>query len=322
MNTITRALAYLFNRTRMSEQPDHAYHIFNTTASLDPSLMVHLLHTWAQSDPDPYSILSDIRVTTIIHIKMPNSPEHEFLVVETQDRASKTRFFVLERTVDPVVVTEPAEERPTPLESVKQFCAAISTTPSDLSSLEQGLPQIDKLTIGSVQAASIISDSIEDKKGGQKANDRFLGSTYVYSKRWHGQNVRFLQPSKSLSLYELAIIAKAVHTRFPTYELLREQCYFHAGLIFSAVLDHFGSALPVIEGKDIAIASGLKYGRYRGLKVQAVDPKDTRQIVEDFKLAHKKAMSGFSMPTSTVTTTTTVTTTKVTKRIIQPLDEV
>ena len=54
-------------------------------------------------------------------------------------------------------------------------------------------------------------------------------------------NVRFLQPNRQLSLYQLALIARAVQQRFSTYDVLKEQCYFHAGVIYSAVLHHFGS---------------------------------------------------------------------------------
>lgn len=277
---------------------DQAVHIFNPTANLDPSLLVHLLESWAKADPNPMSILCDLRVTTIMHNKMPHSPEHEFLVVKAEDRHGTTRLFVLERTVDPELGPVPGEGRATALESVKQLCAAITTSSSssDLASVEEGLKPIDRVTISTVQAASIISDSL-DNKGSYKAVDRFLGPSYVYSKGWHGQNVRFMQPNKPVSLYQLAIIAKAVHKRFSTYEVLKEQCYFHAGVIYSAVLHHFGSLAPENsqELTDIIIASGLKYGRYRGVKVQAVDHNDVLKIVDDFKEEYAKAMGDVSL---------------------------
>jgi hypothetical protein len=275
---------------------DQAIHIFNPAANLDPSLLVHLLESWAKADPNPLSILSDLRVTTIMHNKMPNSPEHEFLVVKTEDQEQKTRLFILERTVDPVLGTVPGEGRPTALESAKQLCAAMSTTSSDsdLASVEEGVAKIDRLTITSVQAAKMISDSV-DNKGSYTAVDRFMGRSYVYSKDRHGENVRFLIPNRSLSLYQLAIIAKAVHNRFPNYDVLKEQCYFHAGLIYSAVLHHFGALSSENQQEEISIVSGLKYGRYRGLKVKTIDHQDVLNIVDDFKAGYAKAMADVSV---------------------------
>lgn len=278
--------------------PDQAIHIFNSTANLDPSLMVHLLESWAKEEPDPLSILNDLRVTIVMHNKMPDPPEHEFLVVKTEDRHKVTRLYVLERTTNPALGTVPGESRGTTLDSVKQFCAAITTNTSDLqfASVEEGLQKIDRLTLASVHAATILSDSL-DKKGSYRAVDRFLGSAWVYAKGWHGQNIRFLIPSRPLSLYQLALIAKAVHVRFSTYDILKEQCYFHAGVIYSAVLHHFGSLCPenLQEPSEVAVASNLRYGRYLGLKVQSVDHKDIVQIVDDFKAAEAKALKDVSL---------------------------
>lgn len=294
MNAFAQALFSFFKRP--ATMSDQAVHIFNPTASLDPSLLVHLLESWAKEDPNPMSILCDLRVTTIMHNKIPRSPEHEYLVLQTEDRENTTRFFLLERTVDPGLGTVPGEGRATALESVKQLCATITTNSSDLASLEEGLPKFDRLTVSSVQAAKIISDSL-DHKGRYPAVDRFLGAGYVYAPAWHGQNVRFLQPNRPLSLYQLAIIAKAVHKRFSTYEVLSDQCYFQAGVIYSAVLYHFGSLCPENpqEGSDIILSSGLKYGRYRGLKIKAIDHTDVLKVIEDYKAEYAKAMGEVSV---------------------------
>ena len=270
-----------------------AKHIFNPMAHLDPSLLVHLLESWAKADPDPSSILCDLRVTSIMHNKMPQPPEHEFLVVETEDRAKVTRFFILERTVDPGLINMPAEgpSRPTAMESVKQLCAAMTTSSSDLASVEEGLQQFDRLTVSTVQAVNITSDSL-DNKGSCQALDRFLGCTFVYCKGWQGENVRFLKPAKHLSFYQLVIIAQAVHAQFSTYKVFKDQCYFHAGTIYSAVLHLFGS-LTLNEPSDITLASNLKYGRWHGVKVKAINQKDVEQIVDDYKKEYEKVMKAF-----------------------------
>ena len=243
--------------------PAQATHIFNPYANLDPSLMVHLLESWAKENPDPMSILSDLQVTAIMHNKLLHPPEHEFLVVKTEDRAGTTRLFILERTTDTALVTVPAENRASAFASVKELCATMTSSTSELASVEEGLQNIDRFTLGTVKAASILLDSLDQKgKGSHTALDRFMGSHYVFSKPHHARNVQFLQPDRRLSLYQLVLIARAVQQRFSTYDVFKEQCYFHAGVIYSAVLHHFGSLSTENpqECSEVALTSGLRYG--------------------------------------------------------------
>jgi hypothetical protein len=276
-----------------------ATHIFNPRATLDPSLMVHLLETWARDDPHPMSILSDIRVTILMHNKMLNAPEHEFLVVETEDSVGTRRLFVLERTTDPGLGTVPAESRASAFASVKELCATMTSSTSELASVEEGLQNIDRLTLGTVKAASIISDSL-DKKGSYTAVDRFVGSDYVFSVPRQARNLRFLRPNKRFSLYQLALIARAVQQRFSTYDVLKEQCYFHAGVIYSAVQHQFGSLSTENpeECLEVALPSGFRCGRYLGFKVQSVDRRDVLRIIDDFNEAYAKAIDKVSLSIS------------------------
>lgn len=259
-----------------------ANQLYDSMAELRPSLVVDMLQSWAEGDPNPLTILHELRVTSIMHNKIPTSPQHEYLVVQTEDSLNKTRYFILERTVNPAL-TDPPLDRPTAMESVQQL-SAVTTTSSDAD-----LPQFDRLTLSTVQSVKIIADCV-DNKASAPALDRFLGSSYVFSKAWHGENVRLLRPDKRLSLLQLAIIAKAVHTRFPTYDVLKDQCYFHAGVIYGAVLQHFGSRPnhDPHEAKDITIAANLKYGRYHGVKVNRIDPKDVLLIVGDYMEEYSK----------------------------------
>ena len=126
-----------------------------------------------------------------------------------------------------------------------------------------------------------------DKMNAYQALDHFLGESYVYARGWHGQNLRLLKPSRPLSLFQLAIIAKAVHKRFGTYDVLKESCYFHAGVIYSVVQRHFGSAFPEQEDS--------KAGRFLGVKVQAVNPEDVERVLEDFKEEYRIAMGNVSV---------------------------
>jgi hypothetical protein len=294
MNSFAQALFSLFKRpVPMSTIPEEASHIFNPTANLDPSLLVHLLLSWAKADPQPTSILCDLRVISIMHSKMPQSPEHEYLVVNTEDRDKTSRTYILERTVDPSLGTVPGEARVTGVKAVKQLCASVTTSSSgssDLASVEEGLAHIDRVTMSTVQAANIVSDSILDsldKMNTYQAVDRFLGQGYVYARGWHGQNLRLLKPSRPLSLFQLAIIAKVVHNQFGTYDVLKESCYFHAGVIYSVVRRHFGSASPEQEDP--------KSGRFLGFKVQAVNPEDVERVLGAFKEEYRIAMKNVSV---------------------------
>jgi hypothetical protein len=295
LNSFTQAFLSLFRRpTRMSKP---AGHILKTTANLDPSLLVDLLEAWAKEEPDPQRILCDIRVIALVHNKMLKSAQHEYLVVQTEDWEKKANFFILERTVHDGLVTAPGVGRATALESVKQLSSAIVPSSSDVASLEEGLPRFDRLTVSSVQAANVLLDSL-DNNGSYEAVDAFLRPSFVFSPGFQGENIRFLKPKQPLSLYQLAIIAKAVHQRYPTYEVLKDQCYFHAGVIYSAVREHFGSSCPETL-QEVVLASGLKYGRYYAVKIKAIESKDVTQVLDDYKKEYAKAMNDVSLSFST-----------------------
>jgi hypothetical protein len=58
-----------------------------------------LYKTWAEKDTNPHKILSQFEVLCVMHNKLPESPEHEFLIIETIDKQNKRKLFILERTI-------------------------------------------------------------------------------------------------------------------------------------------------------------------------------------------------------------------------------
>jgi hypothetical protein len=77
--------------------------LLNPDYATPTSIFLIVLSKWGsefcESNSDPNHFLSQIEVTCVMHNKMPNEPEHEYLVVETQDRLGKIKSLILERTV-------------------------------------------------------------------------------------------------------------------------------------------------------------------------------------------------------------------------------
>ena len=111
---------------------------------LDAETFSVLYSNWVALDPKPENILSYFEVTSVIHNKMPNHPEHEFLVIETFAKDNKSRLFVLDRCV--CREKETTSERPDNNKKVE------ASTPShlakeDSSSSSPSLSLIDKATL-------------------------------------------------------------------------------------------------------------------------------------------------------------------------------
>lgn len=296
--------------------------LLNPDYATPTSIFLIVLSKWGsefcESNSDPNHFLSQIEVTCVMHNKMPNEPEHEYLVVETQDRLGKIKSLILERTVGSADNTQDVSPGEGFLKLSKRLtqiaCDTMisSSQPSYLTSMEEGtvshtlssLSPWDKVTVSSTRSADLLAESFKDNL--QKlhkhklddlhdspAFDQFLGENYVFSQKWHGQNVRHLKPMKKLSLFELAVLADVVHNEFPKYKLLKEQCYFFAGLIYSAIEYRFGVAsssshvstnqeLVQIENSQLT----NRYGRYNGVLVSNVEHQDVVDIVLKYEIAY------------------------------------
>lgn len=255
-----------------------------------------ILQQWASSDP---SALSRIRVSCVMHNKMPQSPEHEYLVIETVDSEGKIKLLILERTVG-----ETAEKPDIPgdghirfLKSIKEkIVGSLDSGAAPYNLLEEGylldphsLSFIDKVTTLCSQSSNSITNSLNDLLRNSPAIDRFLGEKFALSPAWHGQCIRHFKPTTTFTLFQLALLADLVHNSYPNYTLLGEQCYFFAGLIYSAAKHHFGQNAD--ENADSAYIENSfqlrKFGRWNGVMVQSVDPQKVCSVVENFLAAER-----------------------------------
>jgi hypothetical protein len=277
---------------------------------------------WASQPPlglQPADILNQFKVVCIMHNKIPKSPEHEYLIAETKDLEGVTRLFILERTIgkgevtdspDPIITTDPVSAKL--FQRFKEFLDALwaalaGPAPSHLSLMEEGslppspsspspsfasgLPDIiDTATLSATQSAECVSDSL-DKGDHHPANDRFLGQNFVYDKRFAAQNVQYFLPNR-LTLFELALLAHVVHQTHPTYSPLGDQCYLFAALVYQAAKKYFGTS-PLLNNKDewvyeidSHLPRDVKCGRWNGLMVNKVNPKDVSDVVHKYKKSY------------------------------------
>jgi hypothetical protein len=261
--------------------------------------------SWAMNTDDDFDkVLSDIEVVSIMHNKVPEAPEHEFLIVETVDREGTKKHFILERMMSKILtIGNPPTEvyRGTKLlPLVKDLVNSICSSDDELSNLESGtfgssVP--DKAFLTSIESVKVISEHLDKKEKLENvAIDRFLGEAKVFEKRWHGQIVQYFKPN-DLTLFQLAIIADVINKLFPTYTSLDKHCYFFAALVYAIAKDvaKIRPSVNADEGGDMryTIDSHLadRFGRWKGLKVASVDPELVYQIVKVYKKEETKMIS-------------------------------
>ena len=169
--------------------------------------------------------------------------------------------------------------------------------------MEEGTSKItitDGLTLVSAQSANFVLDSI-DKDGGSVAEDRFRGANHLLRRQFHGENVQFFKPN-NLTLFELVVLADTAHTLHPNYSIMGTQCYFYAGLVYTAAMVH-GGMKPVDDadgGETVYICGSYlsdKYGRWKGLKVTKVDPgsDSVKELIARFKVELRSEMSNVTI---------------------------
>jgi hypothetical protein len=272
--------------------------LYNPDGNTTVDQFLFNLKSWAMHTSDDFDkALSDINVSCIMHSKVPENPEHEFLIIETLDRDKTLKRFILERMTSKTASTAnfPGEDiRGTKLipmikDLVSSICSSDDLS-SEIEALEGGSARQsikDKTFLMSVESAKVVSKSLDNKEE-TLAIDRFLGETKVFDRRWHGQIVQYFKPN-DLTLFQLAAIANMVNILFPNYSKLDNHCYFYAALVYAVARD-IGKIRPSVnadEGGDLLynIDSHLfdKFGRWKGLKVASVDPELVAQIVKLYK---------------------------------------
>jgi hypothetical protein len=281
---------------------------------ITPKLFLVLFTSWASLPPrpsdKPEEILSQFTVQAIFHKKLSASPEHELLLIETKKRSGKIVNFILDRTVSTNARTDVAAAAAEPearslkiIERFKIFIRAlVSVTVShpshltildsektssvvDSSGLQPGpafdpLSIADKSTLSLTETASLVSDSL-DISDNSPAFDRFLGENHVKAPRWKGEMVRDIQPL-NLTLFELVVLSHVANQLHPTYSILKEQCFFFAALIFTAVDMKWGDA----RGRTVQKSNNC--GRIKGYKVQWIDPLTVSSLIDKYEQVYSQ----------------------------------
>ena len=109
-----------------------------------------------------------------------------------------------------------SDQLPIPLSTYQSNDESLSIPPSPLSLLD----------IATLKASDVVCSSMSSSSKAYRADDRFIGAKNIgdYAKCIH--NIRQIRP-QSLSLFELAVLANAVHNHDPLYSTLKSQCYWY-----------------------------------------------------------------------------------------------
>lgn len=288
--------------------------LLNLATQKDTGDFLYIILTWASNSTNPQGVLDRFDVVCIRHNKNPEPPEHEYLIIETQDRVQngKVQHFILERTVSsgqevpPRVMEDDRREKllGTLHQITKVATSAITSAmgPSQLASMEEGsnlnrLSTIDEMTLASTQIADLVSDSVRNSNSAP-ATDRFSGEGCMKKQCYHGQNVQYFKPNR-LTLFEFALLAHYVHEKNPYYSLLYTQCYFYAALVYAAAQSYGGVLASENADKtqnDMVQMCGShltdKHGRCKGVKVLNIDADspNVKKLIEDYKQELRKEL--------------------------------
>jgi hypothetical protein len=254
--------------------------------------------------------------------------EHEYIIIETKDASDKdaaSKMFIIERTVTSqgTVPRSNAPQRPTPptkkdssyqaLENVQQEITNYIRSPSrsitPLSAMEEGTlstststlhplsfqrPQYSKgdtLSLSATKASQAVSQSLDNVKRNNvevNACDRILGEAFLHQSAYGCGRVAVEIMPSNLTLFEMVVIAQAVHDFAPQYTMLERNCYWFCNMVVDVLMEvnSVQAIGTVVTGDD-----GVSYmkkdpdirGRWRGWKVTQTDPEEVSTIVRNFK---------------------------------------
>ena len=270
----------------------------------------------AKNSLDPQTLVLDRLIIVWMWLnKDPNPPEHEFLVIETEDSQDKTRrLFIYDRSADTTKDSDNSN-RPTTSnygrlennERQERSPFLPSRSGSPLASMEEGLStyppvslppsehsMVDTLSLGATKASKMVSDSL-DKGVGSNMNtvDRILGESYIQRPRYgKGRNARQIKPH-NLTMFDFAILAAVVHDFAPMYTQLDKNCYWSANIMMDSCIEIFGLDNSISPGDDnrktkyARIDAHLEKisGHWKGWKVSHTKADDLAIIVQEYKKA-------------------------------------
>ena len=232
----------------------------------------------ASQSPSPTLILDRLSVSWIWLNKHVESPEHEYLIIETVDSVDETtRLFVLDRTIAPpepkdTTSTKDGSKRPDTsayqrlgnfqgISDLIQSSISPSHATTSLSAMEEGLsasaststpisyPPVshrpshhsikDTITLSATKSTQILSDSL-NKRDKLPALDQIRGESAALSP-WYslGKNTQQIKP-RNLMFFEFIILAHTVHLFAPDYSHTRWNCYWFANMLIDTIIGLFG----------------------------------------------------------------------------------
>jgi hypothetical protein len=253
---------------------DHLLQLINTRLFFKTDTFLRDLVFLALLSHAPKSVVSRFMVKSLTHVKSPLQPCHECMVIELTDALqnnSEPLLMFLERTASNncpdsnYFFTHPSystvlesivqtlKEMPsTIVESISPLMTSRSNdsslsllsifefahTPSSpyhpiVDQLETKLSWLDTATLA---GAKVIHSSTQSMSNSYHAEDRFVGSknTETYVPSLHNLRQILLEP-KSLSLFDLAVLADTVHKHDPLYSTLKSHCFWFATIICDVV---------------------------------------------------------------------------------------
>jgi hypothetical protein len=154
----------------------------------------------------------------------------------------------------------------------------------------ESLSITDSVTVSVSEAADSVSDTVADSLDRDRlgAFDRFLGQSFTTLPRWTGESMRDFSPHR-LTFFEFVVLAYAVHLRYPKYTTLKMNCMFYASLVYEAAEQYGGNA---DTGNK---ASHSQLGRWKGVKVNRVDPEMVSKVVLRFKRVLARHIASVSL---------------------------
>jgi hypothetical protein len=211
-----------------------------------------------------------VQSVTLCKDPPPSIPQHEFMLIElmdTQRTGMPPLLMMLERTASglspPPSYFTSHPNSPTILDSIVQTLKDMhallpssinSSTHPTLSGYENAseesdsrtstlplspslyqLPFLDAASLTSAKAIHFVSPSISPV---YRAEDCFVGGKNIGFYLQSAHNIRQIRPS-SFSLFDLVVLADAVHNHDPLYSLLSSHCYWYANIICDVIVKKY-----------------------------------------------------------------------------------
>jgi hypothetical protein len=254
----------------------------------------------AKSEPtDRIEALKRFKVKTITGNKsLDTTAQHELMSVAVLDSVTQIDYiFYLERTsssssattvrqvgaskadldvVEPLLTSGSSLNNVYPPLLPLPFSQTLTRQPSYIS-----IP--DLLSVGSVRGINSLTSSSKFSV----AEDLFLGSARFTEQREVGLVCREIAPV-NLSLFELGILADVIHNEAPTYDLLKNQCYWFLLTVFEVVLRVYVNSLDSQEGVPPDQYLPKLSGTFAGCLIIAPIEDDLKRVENTFRERRKE----------------------------------